>query len=642
MLLGTDNKYRISSDQVWTNDYLIARGTLFLRIMDAFFNQMAWFIKQSRVHILVFLFAFFIAITFAHPALFLNDEWVTTNQLDQLNEGHQVLLNEGKYGSDENGTISGYFIDKNNYLTYSLFLPLISLASMWLVSLLGENFVFAVLYLWTFILIAIALLLNAYFPDYCYIGKWRWTTGLIIGTFVLFFINLYRYLPFSVSGNNGYPEILAIVFTNILLFSILTVMLFEINRTIFENIQYSFFATVVCISCSSYLFWTTSCKDHILVACIFIVTMLMVVKYQKTRRYWYLPAAFVLSGLLAWARPELALFICFALCIYVVYLLIFSEMNKAMAKEKTILFFSPVFTLLGAMPFFINNYLFTGNFLTPTWILWTYKPTMGAVVGSASANLLVDSTGPLQALFLTIQSRGSFQPVTFPSDLYGILFNPPSGSIGVFPITPLFLVALLLVPIFLLLKQIRFSSKEKQYIGLMLLLFAGVFLAYVRGIAGIHTDPGIVPDIRYLSPMYVPLSIIGLIVVQKIAIISKRPLDILRWMMAIWIIGLPLSLITISNFYHPNARFEVFQPLNTVVSIGMYILIALFFIFIIGNSFVKIPDTIILIFVAMLCAIPLIWQIDTTFVVRQFASGLGGYSFWIPAVRAIFAGIFLQ
>lgn len=610
-------------------------------MMDAIFTHGELFIKQYRVHILVFLLAFCMAITFAHPLLLVNDEWVTTNQLAQLHQGHQVLVNEGKYGTDENGTISEYFIAKNNFLAYSLFLPLISYPSMSLVSLLGDNFVFAILYLWTFLLIATALLLNAYFPEHCCIGRWRWTTGLIIGAFILFFINLNYYLPFPVTETGSAPEILAIIFTNVLLFAILSVLLFECNRTIFENTRYSFFATVVCISCSSYLFWTNSCKDHILVATIFIATLLMAVKYQKTRRYEYLVAAFSLSGLLAWARPEFALFVCIALCLYVA-VIIFSGWSSAAAKEKIILIFSPAFTLVGAIPFFINNYLFTGNFLTPTWVLWNTNGTSVTAAMDPSANVLVDTSGSFPALIHTVQMGTTLQPSTFLADFYGILFNPYSGSMGVLPLAPLFLVALFLVPVIFLFKQMQFSPTEKQYAGLMLLFSAAVFFAYIRGISGMNSSQGVAPDIRYLSPVYVPLGIAGLIVIRKIESIAKRPLDILKWMMAIWIIGLPLSLIAIANFYPvPDTWSAVFPLLDAVVSIEMYFFIALFLICLIRNSFVKIPDTLLIILAAAVCAIPLIWQIDATFVVRQFASGLGGYSFWIPAVRAIFTGIFL-
>ena len=84
---------------------------------------------QYRAHILVFLVAFFIAITLAHPAFFVNDEWITANQLSQLHDGKQLMFNEGKYGTYENGTASVYFSLKDNILGYSLFLPLISRSS---------------------------------------------------------------------------------------------------------------------------------------------------------------------------------------------------------------------------------------------------------------------------------------------------------------------------------------------------------------------------------------------------------------------------------------------------------------------------------------------------------------------------------
>jgi hypothetical protein len=43
---------------------------------------------------------------------------------------------------------------------------------------------------------------------------------------------------------------------------------------------------------------------------------------------------------------------------------------------------------------------------------------------------------------------------------------------------------------------------------------------------------------------------------------------------------------------------------------------------------------------ALLCAGPFIWQIDTTFLVRLYGTGLGGYSFWIPVMMKTFGFIF--
>ena len=62
------------------------------------------FMEGNIIPVLIFLFALFFTMMFSNPALFLNDEWITVNQLHQLGEGHQVVVNEGKYGTFQNGT----------------------------------------------------------------------------------------------------------------------------------------------------------------------------------------------------------------------------------------------------------------------------------------------------------------------------------------------------------------------------------------------------------------------------------------------------------------------------------------------------------------------------------------------------------
>jgi len=61
------------------------------------------FMERNLIPVLIFLFALFFTMMFSNPALFLNDEWITVNQLHQLGEGHQVVVNEGKYGTFQTG-----------------------------------------------------------------------------------------------------------------------------------------------------------------------------------------------------------------------------------------------------------------------------------------------------------------------------------------------------------------------------------------------------------------------------------------------------------------------------------------------------------------------------------------------------------
>jgi len=324
-----------------------------------------------RVHILVFILAFLAALTFAHPAFFFNDEWITGNQLAQLKEGHQPFVNEGKYGTFQNGTPTTYFTIRNNYLGYSLLFPILSLPAAWMVDLFGDNFVFFITYLWTFLLLALALLLNSAFPEYTYVRKRQWTPALYVLAFALFFLNLQFYRPFPLTGAGASPEIMAIVLTNVLLFACLAVIVYEICRVIFHDIHYAIFSTVTALSCSSYFFWTTTGKDHVLVAFLLSIILLMVIRFLATYSLPSLAAGFFFAGFLIWARPELGVFISIALCGMAGYFIVFSEKWGLSPANRNHLFISPLFILLGAIPFFINNYLASKNIFIPAFVLTT-------------------------------------------------------------------------------------------------------------------------------------------------------------------------------------------------------------------------------------------------------------------------------
>ena len=133
------------------------------------------FLGRNLIPVLVFLFALFFIITFSNPALFLNDEWITVNQLHQLGEGHQVITNEGKYGTFMNGTPGPYFEARHNLLGYTMMLPVLSLPALWFFGLFGDQFRIAVVLLWSMLPVAMAVLVDAYRPDYARWRGIRWT-----------------------------------------------------------------------------------------------------------------------------------------------------------------------------------------------------------------------------------------------------------------------------------------------------------------------------------------------------------------------------------------------------------------------------------------------------------------------------------
>jgi len=277
--------------------------------------------------------------------------------------------------------------------------------------------------------------------------------------------------------------------------------------------------------------------------------------------------------------------------------------------------------------------LFTKNIFIPAWILWKPEATsaLSAMTGSgagqqASADTLVSLVG---LFLLTIH----LNPETFFSDLYGVLLNPQSGSMGLLPMVPLFLVALPLLLVFLTIKKISLSSEERKLIVTLVLFALCVFLAYAQRISSMNISVGIVPDMRYWSPMYLPLNLLGLMAIRKLPSISDKPQGILTNMGFTWIIILPISLILMGAYYPSPFEVGLLYPfLDAAISLGIYLLAALFLLSLIASIIYNLSPTPAKVFLSLLCALPFIWQIDATFLARLWGAGNGGYTFWIPVI----------
>ena len=592
-------------------------------------------INQYHTHIFVFFVALLIGLTLAHPAVLLNDEFITTNQLRQLHAGHQIIINEGKYGLLENGSMSGYFAYKSNLLGYTLFHPLISLPAFWMIDLTGENCVYLILCLWTLSMLIIVLMINHFYSDLSYFRNFRWTPIALIATFVIFYVNLFFYMTFPVDSVENYPEVIAIVITNMFLLSISTVIMYEINRTIFEDPAYSFFGTIVCLFSSSYLLWATHCKDHILVLPVFAGIFLCMIRLIKTDDFWYLPLVFILTGLLAWIRPELALWIFLTAGMICLYFLAKSRAYKRAIKDLLLIFCSPFFTLIGALPFFLNNYLITKNFLLPVQSIYLSEKPSFVIVNSSSQ--LVPATGitSVESVIMMFIPKTLPTPQIFLSDLTGIIFYPENGSISITALIPLFLIMTILAVALLLSKKISVSPEERKYIGISFLVSLSIFLAYVSVIHTLNTDPGIIPDMRYLSPLYLPLTITGLIFLKKMDIIPERSADLLMDFFIVCVVGLVISIVTLPIVYGPGAfSATVNIPLGKFFSIYILALSLITVGAILIYKYLNQGKQICAYLVFLLCTIPFFWQVNAIIVYRSF-SAFSGYTFWIPIIRKI-------
>jgi hypothetical protein len=586
------------------------------------------------------LITLFICLTLAHPSVLLNDEFITTNQLRQLHDGHQVIINEGRYGLTENGSMSAYFAYRSNKLVYPLFLSLLSLPAYWMLDITGDHNAYLVLSLWTITSLLIILLINRFFPDFAYVANRKWTNVAFICLFAIFFLNLNFYAIFPVDPVNSYPEVLAIVFTNIILLAGAAVIIYEINRTIFEEPGYSFFATLVCLSSSSYFVWVTHCKDHILVLLIFSIILLCLVRFGKTNDYWYLPLSFLSAGLLAWIRPELALWMFLLLCGVFCYILIKFRSQPHSFQELLITIGSPLFTLLGAMPFFLNNLLVTKNILLPVMSVFLSEDSVTLAANSSPTLIRTAGVKSFQSLLFMFLPSIPANPVDFFIDLLGVFFYPQSGSVSVFALTPLIVVIVVVLVILVPLKKVVFTPEEKRFLCIALIVSIATFLTYVSQIHLLNVDRGIVPDIRYYSPMYLPFSIIGLIGIRKIVFLNENPRKIIKNFLLIIILGLPLSMMLVPMAY--TFQMEKFSKgifaIGNFFSLYVIMLLIISIVTILFYAYCQEGKSAAQYMILLLCSVPIFWQLNET-IINYIFSGFSKYTFWIPIIRVMVESI---
>ncbi len=595
------------------------------------------FLNKNLIPVLIFLFALFFIITFSNPALFLNDEWITVGQLHQLGEGHQFVVNEGKYGTFVNGTPGPYMQSHHNLFGYTMMLPALSLPALWFFGLFGDQFRIAVVLLWSMLPVAMAVLVDAYRPEYARWRGIRWTWLVIGGAFVGFLANLLLYYPWPFTAPDAPVEAAAVVFTNHLLFAALAVMVYLTCRTIFEDTWLSLFGTIACISCSSYIFWAANAKDHMLVAAMLAAVLLFLVRYIRCGNLRDAAFGFGFIGLLAWARPEVGFAVFVFATLYFVGLQVSRGLLRGPVQETIKALSIPFATLAGAVPLFINNICVTGNPLVPSFHVYQSRAwragSDGNFIGSAEVIGDVVQAVPAPsdgiARFLsmvTAQFTSSWS--TLPGDIFGILFAPASGNMSLVAVSPLIVFALVVLPILLWRKPERFTAADRQIIVFLVVVGIAVWVAYLRSMHGLNTSDGIVPDIRYLTPFYLPVGLLGAYAVSRLN--GTDPKRRTLWQVAAIGISAPVLLIAMMLIQPYGGQYTGYTLFFTQI---VFVLLAVTLILIAAKKWFGIPDAW---FAAalLLVAVPFAWQLMMVFLYS--AAKFNGYPLWIPLVETLF------
>ncbi|RXE55294.1 hypothetical protein ABH15_10985 [Methanoculleus taiwanensis] len=608
------------------------------RVTETDAGVIASFLKNQTIPILIFLFALFFILTFSNPALFMNDEWITVNQLHQLDEGSHLIVNEGKYGTFQNGTPGLYFQERHNLLGYSLLLPILSLPALKLFGLFGDQFRLLIVLLWSMLPVAMALLVEMTHPEWTHWKGIRWTWLAIGAGFVGFLANLLLYYPWPFTALDAPREVAAAVFTNHLIFAMLAVMIYLICRTVFEDTWFSIFGTIACISCSSYIFWAANAKDHILVVALVAAVILFMIRYIRYGGFRDAALGFAFIGLLAWGRAELGFTVFLFTLIFYGWSQYREIRGTGRSPSDVIPFIvAPACVALGALPSLLNNIYVTGSPLIPphyVYMKMMWSKQSSATIGAESISDISQSvpapTGGLGGFFGTVVSYFSPSVSTIPQDFFGILFAPASGNMSLIAVSPLIFFAIVILPIAYISHRDQFGEKEKSIIGLLIMVSIAIWLAYMQSWHGLNASQGVLPDIRYFAPFYLLAGLLGLLAVKSfLAGTSWRHIS-LYYVPSIAILT-PAVLIIMLLIQPYGGYYAGYTAFFTQMTFS---LLVISFIAVYLKHTKRISPQGLYASIILVLTVPLVWQMMMLFLYS--VSKFNGYPLWVPIVDALY------
>lgn len=555
-------------------------------------------INYQNKYIFIFAISVFFILSISGAGIFLNDEWMTAQELNQLGQGHQISYNEGKYGYYANGTIGEYMQIRDNRLIYSIALPLVSLPIHYLFAALSIDTRLFIIAIWGLLgIYCFYYIRKRLFPDH----KSYDMLAFLFTLFVLY--NGYISTPFIMTGKYIPNEILSIAFTNILIFGIFSVLCYKVSELLFKDSIKSLIGWISCIGLSSLIFWCTTLKDHMIIAMLMMVIYYIYIQYQREEKYYLL---FILSGIITWIRPEIGIFILIA--IIIVQLINLTTYKDFPLKQISI---SSISIVIGLLPLFMNNILSTGSFYKNAFLMSNYNTTGGNI--------------PTYASGIIPQILHTQLEISSPGSWLKLFVIPTSGAVG--------LIVPLIIFFFGILIWIKHRPKLSSEIKFMIFIsLASVSYYLLISGAYLGMDTGIIPDIRYMSIMYAPLTLCGLYIIFN----SYPSLNYRKMFKNIFIyssIVLIISLFLMALLPQVGETYRTFRLVPTAFSLVSFAVMTILLVND-GNSKPILLERVIPFAIASCIS----WQVIITFVYHL--SKANYYPMFIPMSEIIFKLLF--
>lgn len=626
---------------------------------------------------------FLIALIFIHPIMFLNDEWITVNQLNQLSHGSQILFNEGKYGTFSNGTPYKYFEIRKNILPYTSYLPLFSTPMLWIVKFSDGNIPYFFIIIWFSLAFLVFLKWNennhevkkSIQPclmteeEFSLVGKncfnnlnkknisrekfreflssvtFKVTTRkkllVLSSIFIFLFLNILCYSQIATTNNTDSVEILAVILYHILILAAYFQLIFSINKLLFIQPNRVIFSSVTCICCSSSIFWTNTAKDHLDIMFFFGLLIYSILLHIKTKDPWFGITTFIISGLLTWIRPEYGSFIFLGLCTtYLPLMGMQLDIHKNL-KSILIILLSPFSYLIGLIPLFINNYIVMGNVLKMPWqtisgyeIITESNASLN-YFGISDQNIFETGLHTLiNIIFVFIQRMTPGENLF--NGLFSVLLFQESLKLPIFALTPIFFLSMLILPILIIYIKPKIQLIEIQIIFILGSLSVTTILAYLTSIGNLGNSVGIYPDVRYLSPLYLPLSLIGLIILLKFKISSFCLQKMVKRIAIFTLIGIFIIIGITARSYPYFDYSDFFLWINVIIGSLIFSILGILTILFYFEIIVLKTNKIIYLLLPILIVLPLLWQLSQLIIINYSCNLFDQYPCLLPAIKAFF------
>jgi len=150
----------------------------------------------------------------------------------------------------------------------------------------------------------------------------------------------------------------------------------------------------------------------------------------------------------------------------------------------------------------------------------------------------------------------------------------------------------------------------------------------------LNADPGISPDMRYLSTSYLPIGILGLFVIDTL--ISKDNKKALAVTLSKYLLIVTPVLLFVLLLIHPfgSSREDYILALALVSYAALLLTIVGAALKING----KIGERTFIILLMLMITIPFAWQMLNLFILS--GAKFNGYSYWIPIIQNLHQSFF--